>query len=341
MKKLTNTTSIRRIIIFLLLAAVVLIVPVFLNGYFQQIVIQIVMYAYLASAWNIVGGFAGQFSLGHALYVGIGAYTSTILYNTWGVSPWIGGIVGSLISVLFAIILGYPRFKLRSTYYTLTSLAICAVVGAMIKSVKYVGNIELGAARGLRISLISGNDFAAYQFKDKIIYYYIILAMLIIILLVCRWIKNSKMGYQLAAIANNQEAAESLCVNSRALKLKAAAISAFFCALGGTFYAQLILICNPSTLFGEALSDELVIISMIGGKGTLLGPTIGAILIRSLSQATTAIVGGSIPGLHLAIYGTLLVLCIRFFPDGVLSIITRTYKRIRKDRQISADGEGV
>ncbi len=341
MEKQKRTVYLKRLMIFLLLAAVVVIGPVFLNGYFQQIVIQIAMYAYLASAWNIVGGFAGQFSLGHALYVGIGAYASTILYNTWGISPWLGGFVGALIAVLFAVVLGYPCFKLRSTYYTLTSLAICAVVGAMIKSVKYVGNIELGAARGLRINLMTGNDFAAYQFKDKIIYYYIILTMLVIILLVCKWIKSSKMGYQLAAIANNQEAAESLCVNSRALKLKAAAISAFFCALGGTFYAQLILICNPSTLFGEALSDELVIISMIGGKGTLIGPTIGAILIRSLSQATTAIVGGSIPGLHLAIYGTLLVLCIRFFPDGVLSIIKKLYGRIRKNRQVTTDSEGV
>ena len=165
------------------------------------------------------------------------------------------------------------------------------------------------------------------QFVDKKYYLYVILGMLVVILAVCKWIKSSKMGYQLAAIANNQDAAESLCVNSRALKLKAMALSAFFCAIGGTFYAQVILFCNPARLFAESLSDKLAIVAMLGGKGTVFGPTVGAAIVETISQFASARFAGT-QGLNLAIYGIMLIVCIRFFPDGILPILQKYVKKI-------------
>lgn len=312
-----------------LLVLVALIVPTLVNNYYLSILIEIVLYAYLASAWNILGGFAGQFSLGHALYIGIGAYTTTVLANNWGISPWIGMLAGGVLATLIGLLVGIPTFKLSGTFYTLASLALCTIMMLVFQSTKSIGGIKIGGATGLQLKAVPGNNFWMMQFTDRIYYYYVFLAFLILMLLLCRWIKRSKIGYQLSAIANDQLAAEALGVNSRMLKLKAMAISTFTSAIGGTLYAQFVMACSPVKLFGEALSDEMVIIALIGGKGMILGPTIGSIIIRPLSQLTTALIGGQIPGLHLAIYGILLIVCIRFFPNGFYPLLLKLIQKIK------------
>ncbi|MBC8536397.1 branched-chain amino acid ABC transporter permease [Feifania hominis] len=309
-----------------LAAAVVL--PRFVSNYYLSIFVEIALFAYLSSAWNILGGFAGQFSLGHALYVGLGAYTSTVLFNNWGISPWLGMLAGGLLATLVGILIGVPCFKLSGTFYTLASLALCTITMLLFQSTQKIGDIRIGGGTGLPVKAVPGNNFWLLQFRDKIYYYYVMLAFLAAILLLCRFIKRSKIGYQLAAVANDQNAAEALGVNSRNLKLKAMALSTFTAAMGGTLYAQYIMACSPAKLFGEPLSDEFVIISLIGGKGTILGPTIGACIIKPLAQLTTATFGASLPGLSLAIYGILLVVCIRFFPDGLYSLLIRLKNRL-------------
>lgn len=313
-----------------------LILAQVLNSYFLQIIIYILMFAYFASAWNILGGFAGQFSLGHSIFIGIGAYTSTILYAQFGVSPWLGMLVGGVLAAIVGVIMGLPCFKLKSTYFTLTTIALSYIILLLVQNTRTLGILEINGARGIQIPAVPGNDLLAMQFIDKKYYLYIILALLIISVAVCQWIKSSKMGYQLAAIANNQDAAESLCVNSRRLKLKAMAISAFMCAVGGTFYAQVILFCNPARLFSEALSDKLAIAAMLGGKGTVFGPTVGALIVESISQFASAQFAGT-QGLNLAIYGIMLIVCIRFFPDGILPIIQKLFRKIGKKK--GADGK--
>ena len=201
-----------------------------------------------------------------------------------------------------------------------------------MQSNRNIGPIQINAARGIMIPAIDGNNFWMMQFVDKKYYLYIILVFLGILLALCQWIKTSKMGYQLAAVANNQDAAESLCVNSRMLKLKAMAISAFMCGIGGTFYAQLILVCNPARLFAEALSDKLAIVAMLGGKGLVFGPTVGALIVESISQFATANFA-NVQGLNLTIYGVMLIVCIRFFPDGILPILQRLVKKIFRKKE--------
>ena len=313
--------------VFAALIAALLVLAEFLNSYYLQIIIYILMFAYFASAWNILSGFAGQFSLGHAIFIGIGAYTSTILYVQFNLSPWIGMLAGGLLAALVGVIMGFPCFKLKSTYFTLTTIALANILLLLVQNTRKIGSIKINGARGIQIPAVSGNNFLAMQFVDKKYYLYVILGMLVVILAVCKWIKSSKMGYQLAAIANNQDAAESLCVNSRALKLKAMALSAFFCAIGGTFYAQVILFCNPARLFAESLSDKLAIVAMLGGKGTVFGPTVGAAIVETISQFASARFAGT-QGLNLAIYGIMLIVCIRFFPDGILPILQKYVKKI-------------
>lgn len=330
MKKLSKHALVNSAI-WLALLALVLILAQVLNSYFLQIIIYILMFAYFASAWNILGGFAGQFSLGHSIFIGIGAYTSTILYAQFGVSPWLGMLVGGVLAAIVGVIMGLPCFKLKSTYFTLTTIALSYIILLLVQNTRTLGILEINGARGIQIPAVPGNDLLAMQFIDKKYYLYIILALLIISVAVCQWIKSSKMGYQLAAIANNQDAAESLCVNSRRLKLKAMAISAFMCAVGGTFYAQVILFCNPARLFSEALSDKLAIAAMLGGKGTVFGPTVGALIVESISQFASAQFAGT-QGLNLAIYGIMLIVCIRFFPDGILPIIQKLFRKIGKKK---------
>ena len=313
--------------VFAALIAALLVLAEFLNSYYMQIIIYILMFAYFASAWNILSGFAGQFSLGHAIFIGIGAYTSTILYVQFNLSPWIGMLAGGLLAALVGVIMGFPCFKLKSTYFTLTTIALANILLLLVQNTRKIGSIKINGARGIQIPAVAGNNFLAMQFVDKKYYLYVILGMLVVILAVCKWIKSSKMGYQLAAIANNQDAAESLCVNSRALKLKAMALSAFFCAIGGTFYAQVILFCNPARLFAESLSDKLAIVAMLGGKGTVFGPTVGAAIVETISQFASARFAGT-QGLNLAIYGIMLIVCIRFFPDGILPILQKYVKKI-------------
>ena len=211
MKKLSKHALVNSAI-WLALLALVLILAQVLNSYFLQIIIYILMFAYFASAWNILGGFAGQFSLGHSIFIGIGAYTSTILYAQFGVSPWLGMLVGGVLAAIVGVIMGLPCFKLKSTYFTLTTIALSYIILLLVQNTRTLGILEINGARGIQIPAVPGNDLLAMQFIDKKYYLYIILALLIISVAVCQWIKSSKMGYQLAAIANNQDAA-NLCAS--------------------------------------------------------------------------------------------------------------------------------
>ena len=147
--------------------ALVLLLAEYLNSYYLQIIIYIFMFAYFASAWNILSGFAGQFSLGHAIFIGIGAYTSTILYVQYGISPWIGMLAGGLLAALVGVIMGFPCFKLKSTYFTLTTIALANILLLLVQNTRKLGSIKINGARGIQITAVPGNDFLAMQFVDK------------------------------------------------------------------------------------------------------------------------------------------------------------------------------
>jgi branched-chain amino acid transport system permease protein len=292
------------------------------DPYFLQIFIMIMLFAYWGVAWNIISGFAGQMSLGHSAFAGIGAYVSTVLFISYGLTPWLGMLVGGVIAGLFGLFIGYPCFKLRGTYFTLATIAFLSVIRILVLANQTVLGFDIRGAQGLSVPW-RGDSFVNMQFLSKVPYFYLMLAMLCVVLAASYVIKNSRMGYYLAAIKTNQEAAASLGVDVTRYKLLAQFISVFFTALGGTFYAQFILFIDPQRLLGFDLSLEMAIIALIGGQGTVLGPVIGAVILVPIAEVTRAHISGDWAALPIILYGLSLMAIIYYLPEGIHKFLDR------------------
>lgn len=320
MKKLLNQEPLVLIISATLLGILFFIPLVVTSPTLMQIFILVILYAYFTSTWNFVGGFAGVLPLGHSAFVGIGAYTSTVLLQTYGLSPWFGMLAGGLMAALVGIAIGLPTLKLRGAYFALATLAFGEGVRVLVENVKQLGPFKINGPSGISIPLAE-SSFAAFQFDTKAPYYYIILIMLVTVLLLTYFMMNSKIGYYLAAGGEEPEAAEALGIKVSRYKVIAMAISCFLTALGGTFYAQLMLYFYPKSILGLDMSYEIAFIALIGGRGTIMGPVLGALLLRPVSELTRIYIGDSLPGLHLVIFGLVLIIVMRYYPKGIIEPI--------------------
>jgi branched-chain amino acid transport system permease protein len=285
------------------------------------------LYAYLTSSWNLVGGFAGVLPLGHAAFVGIGAYTSTVLFLQYGISPWLGMIVGGILAAIVGVILGLPTFKMRGAYFALATIAFGEGLRVMVENIDYLGPFNLNGPRGLSIPPLK-TGLVYLQFANKEPYYYIILIMLILVLALTWFISRSKLGYYLNAGGEEPEAAMALGVNVARAKLAAMAMSSFLTALAGAFYAQFTLFIHPKSVISLDLSFEIAFIALIGGRGSIAGPVLGALLLRPVSDFARIYLGDKLPGLHLIIFGLVLVLVMIYQPRGLQEPLTRLYNRI-------------
>lgn len=305
-----------------------LIVPLFLRDpYYLHIFVLVFFFAYLGTAWSLVG-MAGQLSLGHAALVGIGGYTSTLLFMDLGVTPWMGMWVGAIFCAIVGVIIGYPAFRLRGPYFALTSIAFAEILRIYVENTE-VGpfGIPLRAAMGLLVPL-KGHAPGVFQFDSKEPYYYIALAMMCAAVFLSFLINRTRLGFYLAAIRSDQDAAESLGVNSTKYKLIVMAISCFLTALGGTFYAQYFRYINPDRAMGISISIEIALVGVVGGWQTVLGPTIGSILLSPSGELVRAYLGGTYAGLHLFLYGLLLMVVILFLPQGLNDPLMRAFRRL-------------
>ncbi|MDA3902056.1 MAG: branched-chain amino acid ABC transporter permease [Desulfuromusa sp.] len=337
MKQLLNQKPIILLISALLLGALFILPLIVTSPSLMQIIILIVLYAYFTSTWNFVGGFAGVLPLGHSAFIGIGAYTSTVLFQTFGISPWFGMIVGGLLASLVGVIIGLPTLKLRGAYFALATIAVGEGMRVLFENVKQVGPFKINGPSGISLPLME-SSFWTFQFGSKATYYYIILIMLLVVLLLTYFMMNSKVGYYLAAGGEEPEAAEALGIKVSRYKLIAMAISCFLAALGGTFYAQLMLYFYPKSIMGLDLSFEIAFIALIGGRGTILGPVLGALLLRPVSELTRIYLGASLPGLHLVIFGLILIVVMRYYPKGLVEPIKKLIDRfIHKPARGKAD----
>jgi len=297
----------------LLAAAALVALPPLMPKYALEVLISILFFGYLGACWNILGGYGGQFSFGHAAFFGLGAYTSTLLFLHWGVSPWIGMLAGGLLAAGFGLFAGYLSFRygLRGPYFSLVTLAFAEMLRVVAVNWKAVGS-SLGLVVPNR-----GSAPALFLFAEKLPYYYVILAMALAALGITRLIERSRMGYALAAIRENEDAAEAAGVDALSTKLSAMAISSFLTALGGTFYAQYFAYIDPSLTFGPAISIGGLLPAIVGGAGTVAGPLLGSFVLTPISELTRAVLRGR-AGADVMLYGLILILVISFLPYGLV-----------------------
>jgi len=280
----------------------------------------------MASAWNIVCGYTGQLSLGHSALSGIGGYVSTLLLINAGMSPWFGMLIGAVCATGVGVLVGWPCFRLRGPYFALTTIAFAEILRIWTENTEEIFGIELRGAQGLSVPL-KGHSPALFQFDGKMPYYYIIIVLLVAVMVVTWWMERSRMGFYLKAIRADQDGAEALGVNSTRYLLSAMAVSSFLTALGGSFYAQYFRYINPERNMGLDFSIELALMGIVGGQGTVLGPVLGAFLLTPAGEITRATLGGKFPGLHLVIYGLVLILAMLFLPKGLIQPIRRLLGR--------------
>jgi branched-chain amino acid transport system permease protein len=298
--------------------ALLLYPAVFTRPYPRDIMIKIFLYALLAQAWNLLGGYCGQISLGNAVFFGIGAYTSSVLLMRWELSPWLGMLAGMGLAVLVSQAIGFPCFRLRGHYFAIATIAIGEIVQTIM-----INWDALGGARGLSLP-IKPETFVNFQFhRAKWPYYYIALGLFACVFALTALVERSRPGYYFRAIREDADAASSLGIPLARYKLAAIALSAAFTALGGSFYAQYVLFIDPESVFPLSLSILICLVAVLGGVGTLWGPFLGAVILIPLSEATRVYFGGTGKAVDLMIYGALIVLVAVFQPAGLAGLLGR------------------
>ena len=293
---------------------VALLLQVLSSGVALNFVMMALYAALMAQAWNILGGFGGQFSFGHALFFGTGAYVQAIAQLQWGCSPWlalptsvalsaaVGGWVGALSF----------RYGLKGSYFALVTLAFAEVFRIMATTVPFTG-----AGVGLMVPLREG--FANMQFGSRRGYAMLVLALVVAALLVTCWLRHSRFGAWLQAVRDNEDAARAIGVKPFRVKLGAIALSGGFMGAAGAFYVQVFQYIDPGIAYGSHTSVEALVGAIVGGMGTLWGPVVGALALHVLADLTRNLFG-QLPGINMVIYGTVLILMVMFAPRGLAGV---------------------
>ena len=301
--------------LLLFLVVLPLLLP---NPFYVHIAVMMAVFAVLGGAWNIIGGYAGQLSLGHAAFFGTGAYVSTLLVNATAVSPWITLWLGGSAALLLSLPIGAICFRLQGPYFAIATIGLGEVLRLLVLHFRELTN----GAQGLTVPF-KGDAPWLLQFGSKIPYYYIGLAMAVAVVFLTRRMERARLGHYLVAIGQNQDAAEAIGINSARAKGQALALSAFVTGVAGVFYAQYTYVIHPDSVFGLGISIQIALVAIVGGVGTVLGPILGAVIIESFIQSTQIAFAGQYPGLELIVYGALLMAVIRCHPRGVIPWLAR------------------
>ncbi|MEN6439652.1 MAG: branched-chain amino acid ABC transporter permease [Syntrophobacter sp.] len=308
------------------LIAMAACLPLVLNprGNALRVAATALLFAAVAQAWNIVGGLASQISLGHAAFFGIGAYTSTILYLQYSLSPWVGMVAGALLAILAAGLLSVPTFSLKGHYFALATLAFAEVMRVIANSWVSL----TGGPVGLTIPF-GGSNPLLFQFRSTAAYYWVILTVLVAICSVFYFMSRGKMGYRLRAIRENEDAAEVSGIDTFRVKLWSAMISAGLTACCGTVFAQFTFFFDPDSIFHmSGISIRMAMIAIIGGIGTLSGPVIGALFLIPLEEISTAFLSSSAAGVAQLVFGLILIVAILIQPQGIVATWPGLMQRI-------------
>jgi branched-chain amino acid transport system permease protein len=312
----------------IVLAIVLIVLPQVVKSSFAiDIFIRILLFSFIGAAWNLMGGYAKQLSLGHAAYFGLGAYTSTIMQIDFGISPWIGMVAGGVVGAIASLPIGWLCFRLRGPYFTIATIATAQAL--MLIFLKF-RDFAWGA-EGTTIPNL-GSSPLMLQFETKASYYYVVLGLLALALLITHRIEQSWMGYYLVAIGEDEDAAGAIGVNAPRIKRDIYMLSAFLTALAGTFYTQYIYFIDPATAFSFNISIEAALVSIVGGIGTLWGPVIGTVLLETTSALLQSWLGSTTGGIQLTVYALILMAVILWRPTGLMGFVNETLQR-RRERQ--------
>jgi len=289
--------------------------------YWVGVIFLAVIYAGVASAWNLAGGIAGTFSFGHGLFFGIGAYTSALLFNHYGISPWIGMAAGALIAAAAGMAIAWlaERCAIGDLAFAVMTLAIAEMAYISIDSFE-----PFGASRG--VSLLPSDGLAAMQFSSDAMYLWTAVAFLVICQIVVAGFAQSARGYRFRAVRENPLAAQAMGISPAQERMIALAASGALTALGGSIYAQYLLFVNPLTFFGPSITIKVILFALVGGMGSVWGPVIGTMLLFPLGEWLRGEFGGNVPGFDSLLYGLLVVICILLFPRGISGILNYVFR---------------
>lgn len=315
-----------------LVFAVLLAAPHIVNSYLISILITILFYAYVGQTWNIMMGFAGQLSLGHALYVGLGSYAAAALYVKFGVTPWLGLWLSVAVSALAGAVIGFLafRFGVSGVYFAILTIAFAEFARIGFEHFRYV---EGTSGLFLKVENYQQNDLLNLR-GSPTMFYYLLLAMTVAAFIACRLLLRSRAGYYWQAIRESPEAAEALGINTFAYKMYAVVLSAAMTSLGGVIYAFYYNNLFPHEVFGINRSIEIILGPIIGGIGTLVGPVVGAFVLTGLAEGLRDVMlrlGIDLPGVKQVFYGFCLLLVVMFLPEGI-------WPRIKKWLKLDAKG---
>ena len=305
------------------------LLPLFLDprGYEIRVLCILLLFAALGQAWNLVGGLANQISLGHAAYFGIGAYTSTILSREIGLSPWVGGGLGIVLAVAFALVLSIPTLRLKGHYFALATLA----AGEAMRVIANTWADVTGGPVGISVPYLPDGNLWMMQFRTVLPNYYLFLAALIMVTVIFWKIKSGALGYRLRAVKENEQAAEVIGVDTFRAKLIVSTISAAVTAFLGTLYAQFQFFFDPDTIFGiGTFSIKMALIAILGGVGSIIGPLVGAAFIIPMEELANSYLGSQAAGLSQFAYGAILIVIILLNPRGLTALAADIRLRWRK-----------
>jgi branched-chain amino acid transport system permease protein len=324
----------RQLLVLLVLLVAAIPLPLVLPAAQGAVAVRILIFLLMAVGWNIMSGFGGMFSFGHAAFFGIGAYTSAYLLVEHGVSPWIGILAGMAVAALVGVIIGYFsfRYKLRGAYFALATFAFAEMLRLVVNSTEFTNK-----AVGFTVPLIEGSSLSLMQFPaDSHAYFWIALGLAGAAVAVSIWFLYSRTGRYVTAIRDDELAASSLGTPVMRYKLITVALSAAITSVAGAFYTQYYLFVNPELAFGSAVSIQAIVTVVIGGIGTIWGPAVGAIIVGSLNDVTATMLrtppdflsflqGRS--GLDVVLYALLLILIVRLLPKGIVGTILERRRR--------------
>ena len=312
LRPLIDTLQSRHAIVLVAAFLALGIAPLFIkNDFYLDGFILIFFWGAFASAWNILAGYAGMVSLCHNAFLGIGAYTSTLLFLHYGLTPWVGMFLGGLLAACVGIALGVVCFRLRSHYFALATLAFGEVSHIVAMTWRSLTEGSEGLALPIEPSLYN------FSFAGKLPYVYMGFFLFLALIGVSYAIEHSRLGYYLTAFRENEDAARALGVKTGRVRLVAMAISSSISAIIGTFFAQYFVYIDPSSVIRIQISIQVALFAIVGGLGTALGPAIGAIIFIPITILLRAKLGTTIPGLHMIIYGAILILILLRMPKGI------------------------